>query len=318
MTLADVLRHLLGLFQAAPPSPRSCVVCFDQSRTSELFSQLNAVLAGFAFAAIVLIIERMTSRQVTRKRRDELQEVLASFTAAFVALVVASVLYALVAAESFDVKPLVDGRGNDSGDLTSPRGVSIYLIAAFTFGLAVLNLFLGILHLLRALNLDVALRRIGWICSPVVPLLALAYVLEACEGVLSFGVRGEAYIAWTSGPLVTTYVGAAAVVVAVFLLVPSRAELRLEVIGPDGGSSFKRIRDRLPAVSPSAAVSGSIGFTVCAALLVALYGRLEATRAMPVPLILGATAVSHIAVVAYASAVRRIITGDVRGAARNA
>jgi hypothetical protein len=133
--------------------------CFDITAAAALYSALAGILAGFAFAAMVLIIDRHKS-----ERRDlELEGVVVTLLGAFLGLVVSTFLYAVVSGE----------------ELTAPRAAILNLLASSAFSISILTLLLGLQRLLLVWNMPRAAATATRLFGTFAPTLIFIYLAIA-------------------------------------------------------------------------------------------------------------------------------------------
>jgi hypothetical protein len=138
---------------------------FNIAATSGFYAQMTGVLAGFAFTAIVVLLTptQATERAATSRAKDN--GVLSTLFAAFIALIIATLIYSVLAGETSEV-----ARG---------RAATVELVDGVPFGLAVIMLFQGITLLMRDGNVDLlAIRTARVVTVAVAPTLTLYYIGE--------------------------------------------------------------------------------------------------------------------------------------------
>ena len=129
---------------------------FDYSRSAGYFSQLAGVLAGFAFLAITLLLNRQ-HRRVTgadaahEHRQDE--QIVTALGCALLGLVTAAAMYALLA-------------GEQGSSLTSDRGLSRLVLAAVAFVFSLYTAFFAAVQLVSAAALGAHLRFMVAVLAP--------------------------------------------------------------------------------------------------------------------------------------------------------
>jgi hypothetical protein len=139
-------------------------LCFDVTRSAGSFSALSGVLAGFAFLAIVLLLQGRPAEQPTARDRPGgthgLQNVLISFTTGFVTAVIAAFLFAQVSRE----------------EVVSSRAMAQAFLSSLALSMAVLVLFHGIVWMFRTWDLERAAGVTARIAAMVLPALIFLYM----------------------------------------------------------------------------------------------------------------------------------------------
>jgi hypothetical protein len=130
------------------------LLCFDMSTSSGFHAQLTGILAGLAFASIVLILQSTT----LSGRGAEVG--LLSFFSALITLIMASFLYGTAAGE----------------ELIAGRTAIMIFLAGITSAVAVLELFDGLTWLVRAGGFPNATEMTARITTLVAPLITFAYL----------------------------------------------------------------------------------------------------------------------------------------------
>lgn len=129
---------------------------FDYSRSAGYFSQLAGVLAGFAFLAITLLLNRQhrrgTDADAAQEHRQD-EQIVAALGCALLGLVAAAAMYALLA-------------GEQGWALTSGRGLSRFVLAAVAFVFSVYTAFSAAVQLVSAAALGAHLRFMVAVLTP--------------------------------------------------------------------------------------------------------------------------------------------------------
>jgi hypothetical protein len=136
------------------------ILCFDITKASGYYSQMAGVLAGFAFAAIILLIQSQPLGQPNQQQRANLQKVLISFITAFLGLVITTFLYAVVSGE----------------EVMAPRAMTLGFVSSIAFSIAVLDLFYGVVWLFKAWDMGDIATTSGRIAGFVLPLIVYTYM----------------------------------------------------------------------------------------------------------------------------------------------
>jgi hypothetical protein len=138
---------------------------FDYSRSAGYFSQLSGVLAGFAFLAITLLLNRQhrrrTEADAAREHRQD-NQIVAALGCALLGLVAAAAMYALLA-------------GEQGWSLTSDRGLSRFVLASLAFVFSVYTAFFAAVQLVSAATLGAHLRFMVAVITP--PTVVAFFVL---------------------------------------------------------------------------------------------------------------------------------------------
>ncbi len=145
---------------------------YDNAQVAALYSQLTGVLAGFAFAALVLVLTRRLEGSETPSHHSEgnggVDGALGLLFSAFIGLALSSLAYAVIA-----------------GETTNPARASLeHVIAGAGFGVSAMVLMLALLELLIAAapGLDTYFRIVVGV---VVPLVVLMYTYNGVLDLVS-------------------------------------------------------------------------------------------------------------------------------------
>lgn len=131
------------------------LLCFDMSTSAGFHAQLTGILAGLAFASIVLILQSTT----LSGRGAEVG--LLAFFSALITLLIATFLYGTAAGE----------------ERIAGRVAIMVLLASITLAVAVHELFYGLTWLVRAGGFPNATEMAARITALVIPLLASVYLV---------------------------------------------------------------------------------------------------------------------------------------------
>jgi CDP-diglyceride synthetase len=123
--------------------PCKTVHCFDPVGSAGAYSALAALLAGFALASIVVLIEGRRGRSEDSK--DKIDGALAVFVSALVSLTISTFLYATIVGE----------------ERSAPRAAALIYLSSTAFSLAILTLFYGLVLLLAHTGFDLAAKFAG-------------------------------------------------------------------------------------------------------------------------------------------------------------
>ena len=143
---------------------------FDYSKSAGYFSQLAGVLAGFAFLAITLLLNRQhrrgTDADVAQEHQQDVQ-IVATLGCALLGLVAAAAMYALLA-------------GEQGWSLTSGRGLSRFVLAGLAFVFSVYTAFSAAVQLVSAAALGAHLR---FMVAVLAPPAVVAFFVTAIDDV---------------------------------------------------------------------------------------------------------------------------------------
>jgi hypothetical protein len=145
--------------------------CFSITMSASSLSGFAGVLTALTFSAIVFLLGR------DQRGRSELQSTIVLFTAAFVSLILATYLYTDAAAE----------------EAASFRAAAVSFAASIPLGIAILQLFLGIVHMVRQHAASPFLVRVAsWFIGPAVFYFLMATAVNA------WGLEMTASVEWHS------------------------------------------------------------------------------------------------------------------------
>lgn len=134
------------------------IVAVDEAQVGSLYSQLTGVLAGFAFAGLVLVLTQRLGSPTTSAPQS-LERATVLLFSSFIGLTFTSLGYAVI-----------------GGEEANPQRAAVeHVVSGAGFAAAVLVLFLAILELIRPLVPNVEPFARG-IAGTWVPLIAIAYV----------------------------------------------------------------------------------------------------------------------------------------------
>jgi hypothetical protein len=164
--------HCLTMQREAPST------ILDKPEIAGFYSQLTGVLAGFAFAGLVLVVTelRSSSRTISPEPASGEQAALRLLFSAFVGLVLTSLAYALVAGEPED----------------SSRASLQHVIAGAGFGAATLALLLALLELVRSAAPMLA-PQLRFVVGRALPLVVMLYLAAGAHEVA--GLAGDGKLA---------------------------------------------------------------------------------------------------------------------------
>jgi len=141
---------------------------FDFSKSAGYFSQLSGVLAGFAFLAITLLLNRQhrrgTDADAAQEHRQD-DQIVTALGCALLGLVTAAAMYALVA-------------GEQGWLLTSGRGSSRMVLAGVAFVISVYTAFFAAVQLVSAAALGAHLRFMIAVLTPPAMVAFLVVALD--------------------------------------------------------------------------------------------------------------------------------------------
>ena len=139
------------------------VTCYDPTTSAAYFSQFAGVLAGFAFLAIIFIVERSSSSGTGKDAssptdaNEDVGHVAFAFVCSFIALVIATFLFAVTSGEELTV-----------------RSFGAFSIASLCFGVATMSLLSSLLLLFQHVGIT-PLARFTKIAVLAAPPLAFGY-----------------------------------------------------------------------------------------------------------------------------------------------
>ncbi|WP_328365555.1 hypothetical protein OG800_35475 [Streptomyces sp. NBC_00445] len=169
----------------------NCEIPFDIAQTSQLYSQLTGVLAGFSFTAIVIAISRTLegARQTAPDAPDEvkgsLDEALPVMVCSFLGLVISSLTYSAIA-----------------GDAKNTGRASIEeLVGGLAFSISGILMFYSIVLMLYMAKSDDAAKHGRMILGQFITLVSFAYI---CNGIndyneVHFRLDGKPVPDWETG-----------------------------------------------------------------------------------------------------------------------
>ncbi|MDX1879256.1 hypothetical protein SBE55_15685 [Mycolicibacterium sp. 141076] len=141
---------------------------FDVSKAANMYSQLAGVLAGFAFAAIMLLLSRQHRREPpsgANEAAEHLEDTrfATALACAFLGLVASSALYAVLSAE-------VDC------SLVQGRAASSMVLAGVAFAFSIYTLLFAAVQLVSAVSLGAHFR---FVVSVVAPPIVILFVVAS-------------------------------------------------------------------------------------------------------------------------------------------
>ncbi|AGL17606.1 hypothetical protein L083_4096 [Actinoplanes sp. N902-109] len=141
----------------------------DLASVAENYGQLTGVLAGFAFTALVLLL---TPAQGGRRTAGGDTGVPLSLFVAFIALILATLLYSVLAGENMDG--------------ARARAATAELVDGLVFGLAVVTLLQGVTLLLREADIDPAAVSVARFVTVVAfPTIATYFIAQGAPDTLA-------------------------------------------------------------------------------------------------------------------------------------
>lgn len=166
------------------------ILCFDVARSATAYSQIAGVIAGFAFLAIIMLLQSRSPRAEGDGSRQGLQNVMVSFVTAFVVSIVASFLAAQVARE----------------EVVGPRAFTMSIMAGLAFSTAILMLLYGMVWLFKTWGLEGTAAVTGRITASVVPALVFLYTAAAGLDSLALQEGHRATGTWLGWTLLLMFV----------------------------------------------------------------------------------------------------------------
>jgi hypothetical protein len=150
-----------GRFMSCPPQGT-----FDLSRVAAQYSTLAGVLAGFAFFALIFLLEQ---RDRAEDRAEADAHIAIALLCSLLSLIVAALLYAILA-------------GEQQAALVG-RAASEEMLSGIAFSLGVISLLYAIALLVAHAGVEAADRPVRVILSIIGPPLALLFVIFGAEDV---------------------------------------------------------------------------------------------------------------------------------------
>ena len=238
----------------------------DNLAIAGLYSQLTGVLAGFAFAGLLLILTHQLEHARTGESSTRLTTAMRLLLSAFVGLVLASLSYALIS-------------GEQQGD---PMASLEHVIAGTGFGVATMLLLLAVLELVgeTAPTLQAQVQILAGIALPVVVLLyvvagvaEVGYLVDSliplAVGAALLALLGLAIVLLWSGRVPQPGTGTPyQVTVRAGMFVPLGAALAVPVLATLGGSGTTDAAD-MPIWLAYLAVGITFLFALTVAVVVA-------------------------------------------------
>jgi hypothetical protein len=146
---------------------------FDYSKSAGYFSQLAGVLAGFAFLAMTLLLNRQHRRETDADLVQEHQQdaqIVATLGCALLGLVAAAAMYALLA-------------GQQGWSVTSGLGLSRFALAGLAFVFSVYTAFSAAVQLVSAAALGAHLR---FMVAVLAPPAVVAFFVTALDDAAAY------------------------------------------------------------------------------------------------------------------------------------
>jgi hypothetical protein len=161
--------HLLR-FQAVGAQGTSCELWlqFDFSQAAGNYSQLSGVLAGMAFLAILIVVNRQHRRGTASDAAREYEQdnrFVTALACAFLGLITAAALFALLS-------------GEEGCALISGRALSKEVLAGVAFYFSVYTLLFGAVQVVSAAAMGAHLR---FIVAVLTPPVVLAFIVTSLD-----------------------------------------------------------------------------------------------------------------------------------------
>lgn len=174
--------------------------CYNPVASAGDYSAFAALLAGFALASIVVLVE--SRRRRGEEESQDIEGALTVFVSALISLVISSFLYATAVGEAYP----------------SSRGAATIFLTSAAFSMATLTLFYGLVLLLRRVGLSQAASFASRATAVFVP--TLIFLFMWITAVDTRGFRVSESEAWSSGfAYITGALGALVAVGAVLFQV---------------------------------------------------------------------------------------------------
>jgi hypothetical protein len=152
--------------------------CYNPVASAGDYSAFAALLAGFALASIVVLVE--SRRRSGEKESHDIEGALTVFVSALMSLVISSFLYATAVGDEFP----------------SSRGAATIFLTSGAFSMATLTLFYGLVLLLRRVGLSQAASFASRTTGSIVP--TLIFLFMWITAVDTHGFRDSDSEAWSS------------------------------------------------------------------------------------------------------------------------
>jgi hypothetical protein len=217
-------------------------LCYDMTELAARYCQIAGLLAGFAFASIPLLVNRIREEASHPARTRRLEEVLVVLISAFCCLIVVATLYAAMSSEE-----ALGGRIRVEA-----------IVCGVAFAAAIATLLFGLVILVEALDLWHAARWFRLITGGGTPVVACAFI---CLAFNDAEVARTQNVTWTA--VSTATVASILLVLGTSTFAFSRRPIRT------GGGSYR--------VVPVTAM----GLSVLSALIFALIPWMDPDDHMP-------------------------------------
>jgi hypothetical protein len=142
-------------------------VDFDISKTAGSYSQMGSALTGFAFLAMTIVLSRRDDNRnkFTARQLDQDKRTVIALLCAFTGLLIATVLYSIIAGES--------GRA-----LVAGRAASEELLATIAFTVSVYILLYALVHLIATSTLKLG-SEFRLLVAVFIPLIFVYFATNA-------------------------------------------------------------------------------------------------------------------------------------------
>ncbi|HEY7222025.1 MAG TPA: hypothetical protein VH561_00150 [Micromonosporaceae bacterium] len=225
----------------------------DFVKISDNYAQLTGLLAGFAFAALVMVLTRRREAQDESHRLPATDgRVALALASAFFALTIATLVYSVMGGEDLKI-----ARG---------RAATEELIAGLPFGLATIMLFYAIASLMELTLVGRGATLLArWTASIVVPALTMFYLVNGVgdtETARALIYNNPVVVCNGSAPLPPLGIELS---VALFLVM-----IAVVAVGAPSGP-WRRLLQRLAAAAPWIVV----GLSIVSAVAVGIVSTLD-------------------------------------------
>lgn len=249
--------------------------CYDPVQASSAYSALAGILAGFAFAAIFLLLDRYAKRSVETSTETEdvyVAQALGVFVTAFIGLLISTFLFAAL--------------GGEQG--VYERSAALVYLAGLAFAPAIAQLFLGLVLLTRAQAQPVIRSVMNVVVGGVVPLVTLLFLsVTAVDGIALDLPDGEGWTRWYG----TAHYILLGIGVAGISLILWRPQRVFELLGLEGMSTIR----------PSNWIAfGGLALTLFAAVATAIVGERPPNAGMAAVIYVGMDAIVLVGILVLA------------------
>jgi hypothetical protein len=183
-----------------------CSSLVDLGTIAQNYGQMTGVLAGFAFTALVLLLTPTQSdRRLATGRHG--QGVPLAFFVSFITLVIATLMYSVLAGEHEEARS---------------RAATAELVDGVTFGLAVLILLRGVSLLMHNAGIETSAVVVSrMLTTVIVPALAMYLIAQGASDTEAARNDAAGRGCWAPGPVLGVWLTAILVVILSGSLLPA-------------------------------------------------------------------------------------------------